>query len=319
MEYMKGRKIMEINPDHDVIKGECQKGRKGGLKLGGEGRAPSPHQATHHDPSRLLRGPRLHSLTRSRLGTFASGLKTLLEEKDEDRARDLAELLFETSLLTSGFQVCVGGRRVSVLPTQRGGLALLPWPGRGRASVCFHLLFMLITLCSFSHSPAPAVEPRVGPSLNHLPCPFTCKLPPHVKRPRPPLYLQVDSPREYAAKVFTLMKIALGYDIGEEAPSTTDAAPASEQQRPQKPLQQVEAEVSVDDGARCVKPVETNTRRCGTLSGTCDLGKRYQELLAVSIAVTPGCFQCCNRSYYISPPSGDGPERPLGQEVGSRW
>ena len=33
------------------------------------------------------------------------GLKTLLEEKDEDRARDLSELLFDTSLLTSGFQV----------------------------------------------------------------------------------------------------------------------------------------------------------------------------------------------------------------------
>ena len=50
---MKGRKIMEINPEHDVIR----------------------------------------------------GLKTLLDEKDEDRARDLSELLFETSLLTSGFQV----------------------------------------------------------------------------------------------------------------------------------------------------------------------------------------------------------------------
>ena len=35
------------------------------------------------------------------------GLKTLLEEKDEDRARDLSELLFDTSLLTSGFQVMI--------------------------------------------------------------------------------------------------------------------------------------------------------------------------------------------------------------------
>jgi molecular chaperone HtpG len=51
--YMKGRKIMEINPEHDVIR----------------------------------------------------GLKTLLDEKDEDRARDLSELLFETSLLTSGFSL----------------------------------------------------------------------------------------------------------------------------------------------------------------------------------------------------------------------
>ncbi|GLI58754.1 hypothetical protein VaNZ11_000511 [Volvox africanus] len=79
MEYMRGRKIMEINPKHDII----------------------------------------------------SGIKTLLQEKDEDRARDLAELLYETSLITSGFQV--------------------------------------------------------------------------------------DSPKDYASKVFTLMKIALGYDILSEA------------------------------------------------------------------------------------------------------
>ncbi|GLC45068.1 Heat shock protein 90-5, chloroplastic [Pleodorina starrii] len=79
MEYMRGRKIMEINPKHDII----------------------------------------------------AGIKTLLQEKDEDRARDLAELLYETSLITSGFQV--------------------------------------------------------------------------------------DSPKDYASKVFTLMKIALGYDILSEA------------------------------------------------------------------------------------------------------
>ena len=86
MDYMKGRKIMEINPDHDVIR----------------------------------------------------GLKTLVEERDEERARDLAVLLFETSLLTSGFQV--------------------------------------------------------------------------------------DSPRDYAGKVFTLMKIALGYDPSESsAPSSSSS------------------------------------------------------------------------------------------------
>eukprot|EP00955_Chlamydomonas_euryale_P101078 365323-Chlamydomonas_euryale.AAC.5 len=91
MEYMKGRKIMEINPDSDIIK----------------------------------------------------GLKTLVAEKDEDRARDLADLLFETSLLTSGFAV--------------------------------------------------------------------------------------DSPRDYAGKVFTLMKIALGYDgSAESAPAAESAAPAAE-------------------------------------------------------------------------------------------
>eukprot|EP00197_Chlamydomonas_leiostraca_P015628 CAMPEP_0202868906 /NCGR_PEP_ID=MMETSP1391-20130828/11327_1 /ASSEMBLY_ACC=CAM_ASM_000867 /TAXON_ID=1034604 /ORGANISM="Chlamydomonas leiostraca, Strain SAG 11-49" /LENGTH=770 /DNA_ID=CAMNT_0049549131 /DNA_START=140 /DNA_END=2452 /DNA_ORIENTATION=+ len=53
MEYMKGRKILEINPEHDIVR----------------------------------------------------GIKQLLGEKDEDRARDLSELLFETSLITSGFQV----------------------------------------------------------------------------------------------------------------------------------------------------------------------------------------------------------------------
>ncbi|MEW5299518.1 MAG: hypothetical protein WDW36_002529 [Sanguina aurantia] len=78
MEYMKGKKIMEINPEHDIVR----------------------------------------------------GIKTLIEEKDFDRARDLSELLYETALLTSGFQL--------------------------------------------------------------------------------------ESPRDYAAKVFTLMKIALGYEGEEE-------------------------------------------------------------------------------------------------------
>lgn len=50
---LQGRKILEINPEHEILR----------------------------------------------------GIKTLLSEKDEDRARDLAELLYETSLITSGFQV----------------------------------------------------------------------------------------------------------------------------------------------------------------------------------------------------------------------
>ncbi len=53
MEYMRGRKIMEVNPDHDIIR----------------------------------------------------GIDALLKEKDEERAADLAELLYETALITSGFQV----------------------------------------------------------------------------------------------------------------------------------------------------------------------------------------------------------------------
>ncbi|KXZ47453.1 hypothetical protein GPECTOR_35g891 [Gonium pectorale] len=96
MEYMKGRKIMEINPNHDII----------------------------------------------------AGIKTLLQEKDEERARDLSELLYETALITSGFQV--------------------------------------------------------------------------------------DSPKDYASKVFTLMKIALGYDILEEAEeAAAAAAPAAAAAEPQ--------------------------------------------------------------------------------------
>ena len=51
-----GRKILEINPEHSIVR----------------------------------------------------GIKSLLVDKDEERAQDLAELLFETSLITSGFQV--GGR-----------------------------------------------------------------------------------------------------------------------------------------------------------------------------------------------------------------
>jgi len=53
MEYMRGRKIMEVNPKHMIVK----------------------------------------------------GIKTLLDEKDKERARDLSELLFETALITSGFSL----------------------------------------------------------------------------------------------------------------------------------------------------------------------------------------------------------------------
>ena len=53
MLHLQGRKILEINPEHSIVR----------------------------------------------------GIKTLLVEKDEERARDLAELLYETSLITSGFQV----------------------------------------------------------------------------------------------------------------------------------------------------------------------------------------------------------------------
>jgi len=53
LEYMRGRKILEINPKHDII----------------------------------------------------GGLKVLVDEKAEDQARDIAEVLYETSLITSGFQL----------------------------------------------------------------------------------------------------------------------------------------------------------------------------------------------------------------------
>ncbi|KAI8472066.1 MAG: heat shock protein 90C [Monoraphidium minutum] len=53
MEYMRGRKILEINPDHDILR----------------------------------------------------GIKLLLAEGDKPRASDLSELLYETSLLTSGFSL----------------------------------------------------------------------------------------------------------------------------------------------------------------------------------------------------------------------
>ncbi|KAG2453711.1 hypothetical protein HYH02_001923 [Chlamydomonas schloesseri] len=119
MDYMKGRKIMEINPKHDII----------------------------------------------------TGIKTLLKEKDEDRARDLSELLYETALITSGFQV--------------------------------------------------------------------------------------DSPKDYASKVFTLMKIALGYDILSEAeeqaaaaaaaPKAEAAAPKAEAAVPKVEATPVDAEVVSDD------------------------------------------------------------------------
>eukprot|EP00199_Chlamydomonas_sp_CCMP681_P001189 CAMPEP_0119106662 /NCGR_PEP_ID=MMETSP1180-20130426/5810_1 /TAXON_ID=3052 ORGANISM="Chlamydomonas cf sp, Strain CCMP681" /NCGR_SAMPLE_ID=MMETSP1180 /ASSEMBLY_ACC=CAM_ASM_000741 /LENGTH=782 /DNA_ID=CAMNT_0007092035 /DNA_START=102 /DNA_END=2450 /DNA_ORIENTATION=- len=53
MDYMKGRKILEINPESDII----------------------------------------------------MGIKNLLADNQEDQVRDLAELLYETALITSGFQV----------------------------------------------------------------------------------------------------------------------------------------------------------------------------------------------------------------------
>lgn len=83
------------------------------------------------------------------------GIKQLLDEKDEERARDLAELMFETSLITSGFQL--------------------------------------------------------------------------------------ESPKDYASKVFTLMKIAMGGDIEEDVPAAQPAASSSAPSQPAaKP---VEAEV----------------------------------------------------------------------------
>jgi hypothetical protein len=87
----------------------------------------------------------------------------LLDEDDKERARDLAELLYETSLLTSGFAL--------------------------------------------------------------------------------------EQPKDYASKVYTLMKIALGVDLAEEEAAAAQPAAAadsssSEQQQP--PVQAVEADVVVE-------------------------------------------------------------------------
>nr|QBB20010.1 heat shock protein hsp90-C2 [Ettlia sp. YC001] len=117
MEYMRGRKILEVNPNHEIVR----------------------------------------------------GIKVLLDEDDKERARDLADLLYETSLLTSGFNL--------------------------------------------------------------------------------------EQPKDYASKVYTLMKIALGYDIGEEEPApaaaapaaAAAAAPAAESSSSQQPkVQAVEADVVVE-------------------------------------------------------------------------
>ena len=75
-----------------------------------------------------------------------AGLKTLLDEKDEDRARDLSELLFETSLLTSGFQVGPDSRHC--------GLGILVHICVGRAHfpyVLYRLTLPGITLPRSSH------------------------------------------------------------------------------------------------------------------------------------------------------------------------
>jgi hypothetical protein len=119
------------------------------------------------------------TLTSYLLRYLLCDLQVLLDEDDKERARDLAELLYETSLLTSGFAL--------------------------------------------------------------------------------------EQPKDYASKVYTLMKIALGYDLAEEelaaAPAAAAAAPAaaaaaaaaaadsssSEQQQQQQPqVQAVEADVVVE-------------------------------------------------------------------------
>ncbi|GBF91161.1 ATP-dependent molecular chaperone [Raphidocelis subcapitata] len=106
MDYMRGRKILEVNPNHEILR----------------------------------------------------GIKLLLSEGDKARASDLSELLYETSLLTSGFAL--------------------------------------------------------------------------------------DAPRDYASKVFTLMKIAIGGDL-DAAPSE---APRAQPSKAAEPVEAVEAEV-VGDGS----------------------------------------------------------------------
>ncbi|WIA10769.1 hypothetical protein OEZ85_010938 [Tetradesmus obliquus] len=124
MEYMKGRKILEVNPEHEIVR----------------------------------------------------GIKVLLDEDDKERARDLAELLYETSLLTSGFAL--------------------------------------------------------------------------------------EQPKDYASKVYTLMKIALGYDLAEEeaaaaaapaaaaaaaaAPASAAADSSSSEKQQQPKMESVEADVVVE-------------------------------------------------------------------------
>ncbi len=56
------------------------------------------------------------------------------------------------------------------------------------------------------------------------------------------IFCQVDSPRDYAGKVFTLMKIALGYDVDDEAESGGGQQQQKQQQEEPK-MQMVEPEV----------------------------------------------------------------------------
>lgn len=108
-EYMSGRKIMEVNPENDIVK----------------------------------------------------GIAELLEEKDEERAADIAELLYETCMLTSGFTL--------------------------------------------------------------------------------------ESPREYADKVYLLMRAVLGFDVGGEEEQQAPAAAAEKPSEGAKKVPVVEPEVLSND------------------------------------------------------------------------
>lgn len=104
MEYMKGRKIMEINPRHSIIK----------------------------------------------------GIKALLADNDRERASDLAELLYETALITSGFQVdSPRDYAVKVFTLMHIALGVEASPSAARAAVSATAAF------DSAEAPLESVEPEV--------------------------------------------------------------------------------------------------------------------------------------------------------------
>jgi hypothetical protein len=83
MEYMRGRKILEVNPTHPIM----------------------------------------------------TGIKSLLEEGDKERARDLGELMYETALITSGFSL--DSPRDYASKVRGGQMQGLGWhDGRARVERC---------------------------------------------------------------------------------------------------------------------------------------------------------------------------------------
>lgn len=197
------------------------------------------------------------------------GMKALLADGDRERAADLSELLYETALLTSGFQVCLLACLCMLLTVLSSGHCLALVQHLFRTSAAMHeedwqYVGNGMAYCQRDLScwPSNAFHAAIcsHKCLVAVACSQACvqTSPPHTHTHlhTRPMHPQVDSPKDYASKVFTLMKIALGYDISDEsapvaaestplaaAVAAAESAPSSSSSSSSSAAQAVEAEV----------------------------------------------------------------------------